>query len=286
MIHAIGTPNSEAILGSEGNDFINGMAGDDVLYGLGGNDQLFGELGNDYLDGGFGDDYMSGGLGNDSYSVDSLHDEVIERVGEGIDQIDAQISFSLEDAPEVENLVLRGFYDLNGEGNRLDNYMVGNEGDNEIKGGLGNDQLIGGGGADTLIGGDGADTLTGGLGSDTLRGGAGGDRFLFLGPDEGADRITDFSRQQGDKILLSSETFAVRMFTPRQADLSLPIQLDSRLFVLGNSAQDRNDRLIYNQQNGKLFYDPDGTGSRAKVHLATLTGSPSLAASDFGVIVV
>ncbi len=286
MIDAIGTPNSETIPGTEGADQINGMAGDDILLGYGGNDRLFGDLGNDILVGGLGNDYMAGGLGNDEYYVDSVNDQVIEFNNEGLDRITASVSFDLQSAPYVEELILAGTANINGGGNALDNYMVGNEGINTLSGNNGNDRLLGGAGADTLVGGRGNDTLTGGFGPDRLTGGQGADRFFFTDPMEGADQITDFSRQQGDKILLSSDTFAVRFFTPRGVNLSDPISLDSRLFVLGSEAQDSNDRLIYNQQNGKLFYDADGKGGMGKVHLATFSNRPALNAGDFAYVVV
>ncbi|WP_305765421.1 hypothetical protein [Brevundimonas denitrificans] len=42
-----------------------------------------GGTGNDILIGGLGDDIMMGGAGDDTYYVDSIHDVVIERGGEG-----------------------------------------------------------------------------------------------------------------------------------------------------------------------------------------------------------
>ncbi len=51
--------------------------------------------------------------------------------------------------------------------------------------------------------------LRGGAGKDTLTGGIGGDRFVFAATGDSvtganADRITDFSRAQGDRIDLSA----------------------------------------------------------------------------------
>jgi Ca2+-binding RTX toxin-like protein len=285
MIDAIGTPNDETIPGTEGADRINGMAGNDILLGYGGNDFLFGDLDNDILMGGTGNDYMAGGLGNDEYYVDSIRDRVIEFDNEGLDRITASVSFDLQSTPSVEELILAGTSNINGGGNALDNLIVGNSGVNTLTGGDGNDSLFGGAGADTLVGSRGNDMLTGGFGPDRLTGGQGADRFFFTDPMEGADQITDFSRQQGDKILLSSDTFAVQFFTPRGADFSTPISLDPRLFVLGSEAQDSNDRIIYNQSTGKLFYDADGKGGMGKVLLATFSNRPTLSAGDFAYVV-
>lgn len=283
MVSKNGTPGNDSLTGTHETDVLNGMAGNDELFGLAGNDLLFGGTGNDL---------MVGGLGNDEYYVDSVHDWVVEHANEGIDRITAHVSFSLEADParrtplEVEELILGGTANTNGTGNHLDNYIVGNSGKNELRGGRGHDRLLGGANEDILIGGDGNDILTGGAGHDKLTGGAGADRFYFTAPTEGVDRITDFNRHQGDKILLSSETFAVRVFTPRSANLSDPISLDSRLFHLGSEAQNSNHRLIYDQSNGKLFYDADGKGGMAKVLLAKFDNNPSLSAGDFAYVVI
>ena len=66
--------------------------------------------------------------------------------------------------------------------------------------------LYGGDGNDKIYGYWGNDTLIGGAGSDTLAGGPGTDTFVFNAADlgSGADRITDFSVTQGDKIDISN----------------------------------------------------------------------------------
>ncbi len=77
-----------------------------------------------------------------------------------------------------------------------------------LSGGQGWDQLYGNAGANVLQGWNGNDLLVGRAGQDTLTGGAGADRFQFTAIGDSvvganADRITDFSRAQGDKIDLS-----------------------------------------------------------------------------------
>src|SRR5262249_39074777 len=67
-----------------------------------------------------------------------------------------------------------------------------------------------GGGNDTVKGSAGADTVVGGLGQDTMTGGAGADHFVFTATNESgltnalADRITDFSHAQKDRIDLTA----------------------------------------------------------------------------------
>ncbi|WP_039163913.1 LamG-like jellyroll fold domain-containing protein [Leisingera sp. ANG-M1] len=60
-----GTSGDDGIDGGGGDDRIKGKAGDDVLQGGYGNDTLLGSYGDDVLDGGHGEDVLKGGGGND-----------------------------------------------------------------------------------------------------------------------------------------------------------------------------------------------------------------------------
>ncbi|MBY6069332.1 hypothetical protein KUW17_21490 [Leisingera aquaemixtae] len=91
-----------------------------------------------------------------------------------------------------------------GGADRLD----GGSGGDRLAGGKGGDTLLGRGGKDVLLGGKGGDSLIGGPAADMLTGGGGADEFVFNIGDSGPganrrDTITDFSRQQGDKVNLS-----------------------------------------------------------------------------------
>ena len=162
---------------------ITGTANADNLLGLGGNDILKGLAGDDILNGGLGIDKMYGGLGNDTYFVDQVGDKVIELAGQGIDTVNASISYIL--TANVENLLQTGTAAINGTGNALANTLSGNSGNNVLSGLAGNDTIDGGAGNDTIIGGKGMDMMTGGLGNDT-----------------NADTIADFTA--GDHIDLSA----------------------------------------------------------------------------------
>jgi Ca2+-binding RTX toxin-like protein len=50
------------------------------------------------------------------------------------------------------------------------------------------------------------------------------------------------------------------------------------------AAGDRSDAITYNTTTDALYYDPDGTGAKAAVQFATLTGLPALGAEDFWII--
>ncbi|WP_269583251.1 LamG-like jellyroll fold domain-containing protein [Roseibium sp. Sym1] len=60
-----GTDDADAIDAGLGNDIVNGGGGNDVLQGGYGNDDLNGGDGDDVLDGGHGEDVLNGGAGND-----------------------------------------------------------------------------------------------------------------------------------------------------------------------------------------------------------------------------
>jgi hypothetical protein len=101
-----------------------------------------------------------------------------------VDTIVTDLDWLLGDG--IENLTLTGSANVGGEGNKLDNVILGNSGANKLLGRWGNDSLDGGDGDDELDGGPGHDILAGGAGDDVLEGGGGNDT-LAGGP--GSDRL-------------------------------------------------------------------------------------------------
>lgn len=169
---------------------------------------------------------------------------------------------------DVTNELIRGTVAANellgaGGADRLYGYA----GNDTLDGGAGNDKLYGGLGADILLGGDGSDRLYGGGGVDTLTGGLGRDLFVFdLSPATpgNVDVITDFSHAQRDKIVLSHADFTGFAQTGG-------ISADQFFAGAGaTTAQDAEDRLVYNTSNGALYYDADGVGGAAAVQIATI----------------
>ena len=160
---------------------------------------------------------------------------------------------------------------IGGAGN---DFINGGDGNDGALGGAGDDNLIGGFGNDVFDGGAGNDTVTGGGNLDVLTGGAGSDLFPYLSPTEGGDLILDFTPGK-DKIGISASGFG--------SGLSVgPLSASS--FILGTSALDENDRFIYNDRTGRLFFDQDGSGSSSQQLLATLITIPTLNASSIAVI--
>ena len=107
---------------------------------------ITGNAGNNLLNGAAGDDLLIGGKGNDIYYVGAAGDRVVERAGEGADQVRAWVSHQL--AANVEILILDGLNNIDGYGNALNNTIFGSTEDNVLNGGAGDDLLVGGLGRD------------------------------------------------------------------------------------------------------------------------------------------
>ncbi|WOB44734.1 hypothetical protein HNI00_17435 [Thermoleptolyngbya oregonensis NK1-22] len=244
---------------------LSGFRGNALMIGADNfDDYLVGGIGNDTLDGGTGNDTLIGGLGNDVYIVRSPADTIIERPNEGNDTVQAAVNYTLPD--HVENLVLIDNA-RTGTGNAQNNRITGNALRNLLRGGAGNDTLLGLAGADTLLGEEGNDLLDGGRGRNILTGGQGRDTFVFgVGRGLGRSIVTDFNLRQ-DRLLV------------RGTGLSAG-RIDAAQFIRGTSARRQSDRFIYDAATGRLFFDPDGTGSQRQVLIGTLSNRPSLGAGN------
>jgi Ca2+-binding RTX toxin-like protein len=158
-----------------------------------------------------------------------------------------------------------------------DDEIIGNSYDDILKGGDGKDFVFGDGGNDKLYGEKGSDLIEGGTGKDNLFGGSGRDAFVFGSGslNEGADRISDFSVKD-DTIHLGRTAFS---------ELSEG-KLNKAAFAAnttGNAA-DSSDRIIYETDTGKVYYDEDGKGGVGRVHIATLSPDLNLTQADFLVV--
>jgi Ca2+-binding RTX toxin-like protein len=155
--------------------------------------------------------------------------------------------------------------------------LIGGAGKDSIEGGGGNDTIFGGAGKDSIEGGSGNDVIYGGTSKDTLMGGSGKDKFVFNTAlaSTNADVIVDF-KSGTDKIVLDSDFFGALGSSMKSGELRQNTSGD---------AQDSTDRIIYETDTGKLFYDADANGAGAKVHFATLSNKPaSLSHLDFEII--
>ncbi len=221
------------------------------LVGNGLTQTIVGNAGANTLDSGGGGDTMIGLGGDDFYLVRAAGDRAVEGAGAGNDRVFAAVSFVLEAGSSVEII------------------------STDFNAGTGAINLTGNELAQALFGNAGANFLDGKAGLDTLTGFAGADIFGFttaLGAGN-VDQVGDFVTGV-DRIALDDAIFT------GLATGALP----ASAFVIGSSAGDADDRIIYNNATGALFFDADGNGAGAAVQFATLSGAPALAASDFTVI--
>ncbi|MEJ5989219.1 peroxidase family protein [Ramlibacter sp. PS3R-8] len=153
---------------------------------IAGIENAVGGSGNDTLTGAAGINTLTGGTGNDIYGVQDQLDVVVERAGEGTDEVRSTANIYVL-SENVENLVFTGAGNFVGTGNALANVLtalggadtlLGQGGNDTINGGAGNDALSGGAGNDAMNGGNDNDTLDGGDDNDALDGGSGDDRLL------------------------------------------------------------------------------------------------------------
>ncbi|PYF07169.1 Ca2+-binding RTX toxin-like protein [Rhodobacter viridis] len=246
-INGTGNALANTITGNSAANFLEGGAGNDLITGGTGADTLQGDA---------GADRMLGGAGNDLYFVGALSDRVFETTTQsssvdagGVDTVVATISFSLATSVGlsfVENLTLDGTA-ANATGNDLRNCLTGN---------------------------DAANRLDGGLGADVLIGGAGADSFIFstaLSPGN-IDRIADFV--SGTDVIRLSGAIFTGLADGRLAATAFAENLSGQ-------AADASDRIIYEIDTGRLWFDADGTGAGARVQFAALSAGLDLSNADF-----
>jgi Ca2+-binding RTX toxin-like protein len=306
----VGNSLDQRVYGDAGTDYLDGGGGNDILYGLGGDDAfrvhgagdqviefagggndtvytsvsygltagseietlivydrtttdalnltgnefgqtIYGNNGANTLNGNGGPDTLYGIGGDDNYIVDSLDDKVIEFSGGGNDTVYAAGSFALSAGSEVEVLTV---YDrtttnaINLAGNELAQTIYGNAGNNFIDGKGGSDTIYLMGGTDTVV----FSTPLGANNVDTINGFTSGD----------------------DKLWLDSVTFAGLT----------PGALPAGAFFAGTAAHDADDRIVYDQATGNLYFDADGNGAGGAVQFAHVDPGTIIAASDFQVI--
>lgn len=263
-MNIIGTSENEILFVGRGNKVIAMGEGDDIVIvkPVAGTDLLNEKI---TIDGGKGADIMQGGRGAETFVVDDVRDIVHDDGGK--DAVKASVDYQLPD--EIETLTLTGTAKL-GLGNKAANTITGSGKANVLDGLGGNDTVTGGGGKDTVAGGKGKDSLTGGDKADT---------FVFdakLGKSN-VDTITDFEHGT-DIIALDDAIFA-----------AIGTKLEKSEFYAKagvTKAHDASDRIIYNTESGKLFYDDDGNkaGGHAPILFATLASHPALDHRDFAIV--
>ena len=242
--------------GSNSNDSLFGSSGDDEFYmsqgsSLGGTDSLAGGAGNDQLtiEGLNG---VKGVLvGNSSSFTFTLTGSGVASTitGTGIEQVylkpatwgsaDQLIDIPEFNYPEHSSRKVLVYF---GSSNSDTLDLTGDSPDLSM--------IYGSGGADAI----------------TLKSSSGEDYLVFTSPNEGADSIANFESGQ-DKLVFFSSGFG----TGGSGDGTI---LDPTKFSSGTSgtASTINHRFVFDTDDKKLYFDADGSGSGAAVHIATTTG--------------
>lgn len=129
--------------------------------------------------------------------------------------------------------------------------------------------------SDKLSGGRGNDLLDGGLGNDTLSGGGGDDSFRFSTELRwnNVDRVTDFN--------VNADTFVLDNYIFDSFEETGVLSFGSFHQSSAGTAQDDDDRIIYDTNNGNLYYDVDGSGAEEAMQFARLDRHLDLSADDF-----
>ncbi len=282
-----------------GNNTLNGGAGDDKLSAdlSTGDNLLSGGDGNDSLSAsGFygyevafipvsGNNTLNGGAGNDTLNIDYSTGNNLLSGDDGNDFLSASIArnegLGQSNAASGNNTLDGGvgndtlFADYS-TGNSLLNGGDGNDFLSAITA-LGNDTLDGGNGNDTIKGGNGNDILAGGNGNDSLYGGNGIDTFAFTNYSEGVDRVYDFNATN-ERIQVSADNFGGRLSSSIGS-------LQASQFTIGTSATTSDQRFIYNNATGGLFFDQDGSaGGFTQVKFAQLSAGLSLTENNFVIV--
>ena len=150
---------------------------------------------------------------------------------------------------------------------------VGTSGNDVMRGTNRPDSFDGRAGNDTIYGNGGVDVIVGGTGNDKIYLGKGLDTVYFnsrLNAKTNVDKIMDF-KAADDTLGLAHKIFKTIGSGP----------LQENAFHAGKSAHDADDRIIYDQATGSLYYDADGTGSAAKIKFAVLANNAAITHADF-----
>ncbi|WP_201859289.1 calcium-binding protein [Microvirga soli] len=234
-----------------------------VLTGNALNNTIIGNGAGNWIDGGVGADTMMGGAGDDIYVVDNVGDVVEDYLGNNSIVTTVQLNLSNVRGNFASITAAEGF-NFNVEGTSGNNVLKGNAVANTLKGNGGND------------------TIYGMLGNDKLYGGTGKDTFVFdtrLNKTKNVDKIYDF-KSKDDTFHLDNAIFTKL----GSGTAARPKKFKSDMFVESTRAKDREDRIVYDKKTGALYYDQDGTGSKAQVKIATITNKTKLYYHDFFVI--
>jgi serralysin len=297
MAQINGTDGNDFLFGTEQGDVIHGREGDDSMRGGGGNDLMLGGEGNDTMIGEEGDDTLIGGAGDDLLAAVGGNDTMIG--GEGNDRFDVfnfgafnQVAVGGEG---IDTLVYTGgpsVIDLGAgtlvaaSGGTMSLQSIENL---DASQGNGPQQVTGSSAGNFIFTGNGNDTINGAEGNDTLFGGPGDDTFVFDALGEANADAVLFEKyttevqgfDENDRIALDNDAMAA---LGAEGDFSAD---DERFYAAAGATggAEGDDRVVYDTESGRLYYDADGSGTGEAQLIAILRiGGFDLAASDITVV--
>jgi len=238
-------PNVEnlTLLGDEN---LNGSGNslNNVIKGNSGSNSLFGGDGDDSISGLAGNDTIRGGNGNDYLDGGDGVDLASYRDASAGVVVDLSITTKSQDTVGAGRDTLKNFENL--EGSNFSDRLSGDALNNKIAGHAGDD------------------IIRGRAGNDDLTGGAGADKFVFEAASiNGVDRIRDFVSGE-DQLWFNKadygSTFSFVSNSTGSADLAVA-------------------QFVFNTTSHSLYFDADGSGAGAAVHLADFTPI-NISASD------
>lgn len=296
-----GTEGTDFFFGTEEDDMIFGNGGDDDLHGAGGNDFVDGGEGSDILSGGEGHDFVFGGAGNDNVGWTAGDDTVLGGDGDDFVHVSAQAASEdvfasggsgtdwLEYSGDAVIIDLgKGMLHTTFQGEDVSVRLEGLEHvmaviDEPV-------HVTGDAGANVLFTGNADDTLIGGGGRDTLLGAPGDDLYVLNSRPGEADAphliFDKFNLEEHGFV--ENDRIALDRHVMKELGAKGDFGADDERFHAAAGATggaEADDRVIYDTDAGRLYYDADGSGSGEALLIATLsTFGADLAAGDITVI--
>ncbi len=208
---------------------------------------------NSLADGKGAADTLVGGAGSDTYYISTATTVIVEVAGAGFDSVATMVSFALAADDDIQQM--KAFFSLpvpsiNLTGNALVQWVEGNEGNNRLDGKGGSDTLLGFGGSDVFV-------FTAALGVTNI------------------DEIMDYEVTD-DRIDIDNA-----VFTGLATGALTAASFASNITGFATTAA---QRIIYESDAGKLWFDADGNGAGARIEFANLDGGLAMTAGEFMVI--
>ena len=312
-----GSNRADNLIGTTGNNIMIGLSGSDVMNGGDGDDTIIGGFSADTLIGGGGSGDTLSYLGSSGVNInleagtasgghatgdvysgfenltgsngkDVLAGDAQANIIKGLDGTDVifgSVGADILDGGKGKDTLSYAGSSSGVAVNLATNTASGGDASGDVifsfenlAGSNHGDSLTGTNFRNVMNGAGGADRIDGGGKIDTLTGGADADTFVLSSLYADRDIITDFGFG-ADVLEINAASFAGGAFLVAGA-------LNPFLFRINTTglAGDGDDRFIYDSDDGKLYYDQNGTGLGGSRLIATFTNLAVLDAGDFIIV--